>query len=103
MTLISPHWPPSGSCSILAKIGSGLSGLAEYWSWRWRTNIGLSCVLPFVEDRGLAIWLARVGNLVLRATFRRGARQSAILSSLVRCETLSGAQRQRAGAPDQPR
>jgi hypothetical protein len=30
MTLISSHWPPSGSWGILAKTGSGLSGLALY-------------------------------------------------------------------------
>ena len=30
ITLISPHWPPRGSCSILANKGSGRSGFAEY-------------------------------------------------------------------------
>src|SRR5215218_3024157 len=42
LTLISPHWPPSGSWSILANSGSGFSGLALYASCFWRKNIGRS-------------------------------------------------------------
>ena len=48
MTLISPHCPPSGSCSIFANSGSGLSGFAWYCSWLRRMNmsrlLGMECL-----------------------------------------------------------
>ena len=36
----------------MAKIGSGLSGLAEYWSLRWRTNINFAKNRNKVLDLG---------------------------------------------------